>query len=95
MNNPFEFPSPAEEIEDARFSRQMKELLPYGWTWGYIGNVYPDGTDDRSWSIFVPHPGRVGTLEDRIGDFTTADRYQLLQVARGIAFGRARMAEGR
>jgi hypothetical protein len=48
-------------------------------TFGYIGNCgsrRPDGTyanDDRLWSVFLPHPGRVGTDEDRIGSFRTGD----------------------
>jgi len=48
-------------------------------TFGYIGNcdrLQADGTwgyDDRSWSVFLPHPGRVGTSEDRIGSFPTGD----------------------
>jgi hypothetical protein len=84
----------AERIRSERFERQMKALLPEGWTWGYIGNC-GFNYDDRSWRIFVPHPGRVGGTGDTIGDFSTENRYQLLTLAQGIAFGRAKMAEGR
>jgi hypothetical protein len=46
---------------------------------GYIGNCgprRPDGTyanDDRIWSVYLPHPGRVGTADDSIGYFRTGD----------------------
>jgi hypothetical protein len=41
-------------------------------TFGYIGNCDIDGrNDDRCWMVFLPHPGRVGTSDDRIGGFTT------------------------
>jgi hypothetical protein len=81
-------------IREERFDRQMKKLLPEGWTYGYIGNC-GQGYDDRSWSIFVPHPGRVGQPEDRIGDLSTENRHQLLHIAIGIAYGRKMMAAGR
>jgi hypothetical protein len=43
-------------------------------TFGYIGNVDVNGANDnRSWSVFLPHPGRVGTDDDRIGSFRTDD----------------------
>lgn len=84
----------AARIAAERFDRQMKKLLPEGWSWGYIGNCGP-GFDDRSWRIFVPHPGRVGGPGDSIGDYDTANHHKLLDLARGIAFGRAKMAEGR
>jgi hypothetical protein len=44
---------------------KVKELaveLP-GITFGYIGNCERWG-DDRSWEIFLPHPGRIGTYAD-------------------------------
>lgn len=37
-------------------------------SFGYIGN-----DDDVLWSVFLPHPGRVGKAEDRIGSFRTGD----------------------
>jgi hypothetical protein len=43
----------------AVFEKNVKALaveLP-GITFGYIGNVERWG-DDRSWEIFLPHPGR-------------------------------------
>lgn len=54
---------------------------------GYIGNVYSDGTDDRSWFIFLPHPGRIGEAEDRIGGFDTSDRAKLLPLLNAIKVG--------
>ena len=85
-------PSNQEFEKEARFDRAMKACLPEGWTYGYIGNVYSDGTDDRSWRIFAPHPGRVGTSDDCLGDFSTANRHQLLGMARAIKFWRDRCA---
>ena len=55
-------------VED--ISRLVKDKLPEGFTFGYIGNV-EDGVDDRSWCIFAPHPGRVGKAEDRYGRYPT------------------------
>lgn len=77
------------EMTPERFDGQMRSLLPEGWTYGYIGNVWADGRpepDDRSWRIFAPHPERVGTRNDCVGDFATKDRFELLPLARGIAF---------
>ena len=45
-------------------------------TFGYIGNLRgePGGpNDDRLWSIFLPHPGRLGRPDDAIGGFRTGD----------------------
>ena len=39
-------------------------------SFGYIGNLAP-GYDDRSWSLFLPHPHRPGTYDDRVGSFST------------------------
>jgi len=47
-----------------------------GITFGYIGNVGVDRSgpyDDRSWRVFLPHPGRVGTYTDSVGLGSTAD----------------------
>jgi hypothetical protein len=50
-------------------------------TFGYIGdlNGYAPGTprhiDSRSFFVFLPHPGRVGTAADRIGGFAYGDAY--------------------
>lgn len=45
-----------------------------GLTFGYLGNVGTDRNgryDDRSWYVFLPHPGRVGTTNDSVGGFPT------------------------
>lgn len=54
----------------------LMAALP-GVTVGYIGNLTGD-LDDRSWSIFLPHPGREGAPEDRIGDLPTDRRFELI-----------------
>lgn len=41
-------------------------------TFGYIGDLTAR-YDDRSWYVFLPHPGRPGTSDDRIGGFATDD----------------------
>ena len=41
-------------------------------SFGYLGNCGP-GFDDRSWMVFLPHPGRPGTYADQIGSFRTGD----------------------
>ena len=41
-------------------------------SFGYIGNCGPN-YDDRSWYVFLPHPGRVGQPADRMGGFATGD----------------------
>jgi hypothetical protein len=43
-----------------------------GITFGYIGNVERWG-DDRTWYVFLPHPGRVGDREDAVGLGTNFD----------------------
>jgi len=77
-----------EELE-ARFVRTVtaiKVLVPRipGATFGYIVTLERSG-DFRVWSVFLPHPGRVGTREDRIGSFATGDaagaRAALLELA--------------
>lgn len=51
-------------------------LVDHPITFGYIGN-FPIGAtaggpnDDRLWMVFLPHPGRVGKTEDRIGGWKT------------------------
>lgn len=61
---------------------------------GYIGNVYPDGRDDRAWSIFLGHPGRVGGMEDRIGSFPTDEVSKLVPLALALRAGFELGAEG-
>jgi hypothetical protein len=48
----------------------LAELTGAEWTFGYIGNV-SGARDDRRWYAFAPHPGRVGTADDRIGGVPT------------------------
>ena len=74
-------------------SEALKRELP-GVTFGYIGNCGVDRSgpfDDRSWYIFLPHPGRVGTYEDRIGGFRTSDLATMLASWEKLANG-ARVA---
>lgn len=50
-----------------------------GISFGYIGNVYNSPFyDDRSWRIFLPHPGRVGTYEDSVGSYRTENLDKML-----------------
>jgi len=45
-------------------------------SFGYIGNCGVDRSgpfDDRSWYVFLPHPGRVGTPRDNVGGYRTAN----------------------
>ena len=48
-----------------------------GVTFGYLGNCC--GTyDDRSYTIFLPHPGRIGTFDDRVGSYAPWEMDQML-----------------
>lgn len=78
-------------LTDADHSHQV--------TYGYIGNAKMgrDGWDmsDCLWSVFLPHPGRVGTDADRVGSFPTgslegvvAARRELRAVAKGVRLAR-------
>lgn len=69
----------------ARAEELVKEID--GVSIGYIGNVYLDGTDDRSWRIFLPHPGRVGTSADCLGGFPTHERGKLLPLLIALKAG--------
>jgi hypothetical protein len=41
-------------------------------SFGYIGNCDFNGANDyRRWYVFLPHPGRVGEENDRLGGFST------------------------
>lgn len=42
-------------------------------SFGYIGDLTNRGDDYRTWYVFLPHPGRVGTNEDSFGGFSTGD----------------------
>jgi len=57
------------------FEEAVKELayeLP-GVTFGYIGNL-SHRYDDRSFRVFLPHPGRMGTYADCVGITDNYDR---------------------
>ena len=43
-------------------------------TFGYLGDCTPT-RDDRLWYIFLPHPGRTGDVQDRLGGFHTGDSH--------------------
>ncbi len=67
-------------------------------TYGYIGNITADG-DERTWFVFLPHPGREGGLDDRLGGHATDDLDGMLRTLaflRGaVALARWSRAEGR
>ena len=69
---------------NARFDTEQLDM-PKGFTVGYIGNCSRN-LDDRSWMIFRDHAGRVGAKEDRIGGYSTEDRYKLLPFINAIKF---------
>jgi len=69
-------------------------------THGYIGNAKMgrDGWDmsDVLWSVYLPHPGRVGKDSDRVGAYRTgsldgivAARRELLAVIKGARLARS------
>lgn len=64
---------------DYEEAREIVAELP-GVSIGYIGNCERWG-DDRSWRVFLPHPGRVGTSADCLGSYPTAERGKLLRHA--------------
>ena len=64
------------------FDKALKELLPSTWSWGYTGNLYSDGTDDRHWSLFPPaitgvRSGHYG-YGTSIGSYATENKEQLI-----------------
>jgi len=71
--------------QNARFDMESKEDMPEGFTIGYIGNCSSE-IDDRSWVIFRAHPGRIGTKEDRVGGYSTQERYKLRPLINAIKF---------
>lgn len=77
------------EARQVRLWARVEEIARRldGVTVGYIGNVYSDGTDDRGWSVFLEHPGRVGESFDRIGSFATSERGRLLPIIEAIEAG--------
>lgn len=81
--------SAAERANQRLDSIKSNNDMPEGFTIGYIGNLSIDGrTDNRSWSVFRAHPGRVGTSADRMGAFPTSERHKLLPIIAAIKFGR-------
>lgn len=60
----------AQRILQSRVDALAKELP--GVTFGYIGNVERWG-DDRTWFVFLPHPGRVGRYNDSVRVGTTLE----------------------
>lgn len=83
-----------EEIEE--LNRELG-LTEHKITFGYIGNgkLTPKGWDlsDCQWFVFLPHPGRVGRAEHRLGGFETgslegivATRRALKTFAQGVRF---------
>jgi len=70
---------------DERIRELIKDID--GVSYGYIGNVWGDGTDDRAWYIFLPHPNRVGTTADSIGGYDTDMRYKLASEAYTLKLG--------
>lgn len=76
-----------QERQNARFDAYVEENdLPFGLTVGYIGSTWSDGSDDRRWFIFRPHPGRVGTSDDSIGGYPTAERGKLIPLINAIVW---------
>jgi hypothetical protein len=58
----------AKPVSPETLLRERVEILAKelpGTTFGYIGNFERWG-DDRSFHIFLPHPGRVGSYEDSV-----------------------------
>lgn len=101
----------ATEDSTARFDRQKALLLEeiaelnvllglaadakHKVTFGYLGNL-GNGRDDRTWMVFLPHPGRVGTSADQVGWFSTgnlegivAARRALSSVTQGVRLARS------
>ena len=75
---------------NAKFDTEKLDM-PEGFSVGYIGNCSTDGNnniifDDRSWTIFRDHKGRIGTKEDRMGGYSTEERYKLLTIIKAIKF---------
>ena len=78
-------------LTDADHSHQV--------TFGYIGNGRMTSTgwdlSDCRWSVYLPHPGRVGTSADCVGYFQggsldgiVAARRELQAVVKGVRLAR-------
>jgi len=55
-----------------KYEKLLKDALPSGWSYGYVGNVYSDGTDDRNWYLFTPAVTRCG-YGTGVGSWTSAN----------------------
>ena len=76
-----------DEYQDRLYERAQEIVVTIpGVTIGYIGNL-EFGRDDRAWYIFLPHPGRIGKAEDRLGGYSTEDRWKLVTLARTLKIG--------
>lgn len=87
-----------------RAVRQLNEALGYAEgdkhrvTFGYIGNCEPlhcalgSKGDTRLWSVYLPHPDRVGTSDDRIGSVASGDADGMAAVAGQVLAFRAGVA---
>ncbi|AOQ28207.1 hypothetical protein SEA_DUDELITTLE_89 [Mycobacterium phage DudeLittle] len=86
-----------DEIEE--LNRELG-LTEHKITFGYIGNgkLTSNGWDlsDCLWMVFLPHPGRVGKEDDRLGGFKTGSLEGIVEARRALkAFGKgARFAKG-
>jgi hypothetical protein len=83
-----------DEIAELNALLGLAEDAEYKVTFGYLGNL-GNGRDDRTWMVFLPHPGRVGTADDQVGSFSTgnlegivATRRALKSVAQGVRLAR-------
>lgn len=91
-------PAPSAEELVARFDRQKEFLLAeiaelnallgltdakHKVTFGYIGNL-SNSRDDRTWMVFLPHPGRVGTSDDQVGYFSTGNLEGIVAARRAL-----------
>lgn len=72
-----------------RIVAAIAETTGEPWTFGYLGNC-DHRRDDRAWYAFRPHPGRVGTYDDRIGGVRTDQLSDLVPTLSG-ALKMARM----
>lgn len=79
----------ADEKEFFRRAEILKATYP-GVSFGYIGNV-ETCWDDRGYSIYLPHPGRVGTYADRVGMWA---RWELHKALASWATVEAAVAKG-
>jgi hypothetical protein len=87
------------EVEELNVLLGLDKDAKHRVTFGYIGNGHmtSNGWDLSNciWSVFLPHPGRVGTREDTIGYFSTGNldgivtaRHDLRAFTKGVRFAR-------